>query len=459
MTLFAVLGNCQALYVAQCLRFLAPGCQADAHIIYGDPTSASELKDIAKKLASYDYVLTQPQFASNLSALGASGDKQPQVMYYPSIEFAAYHPDLVYISHTPSGAVLESPIGHYHSALAFFCYGIGLTAEQTITKFNESIFARLGYFANSLWASSERNLLASGQATGLPVERYFRSWLRRGCFMYSVNHPKLFVLADLAAGALASCGLKTDPRLCDDYVPAGINVGPVWPVYPEIAARYGLSGCYCFKGFSAGGISPYFSLAEFVEASFAIYRKRKFSDMLCHRIESWKADAALVDYVTGGMVTTPVVDLPESGNADAAATADSRNPLPATDGVSRGLPCKANPGLCFLDWVNSVSTGVQEVSISSREATVFKGWAVDAHSGTVAAGVDVVVDGGPYRAIYGIARKDVAQAINPAFKNSGFEFSLAPGVLSKGTHSFNIRIIASDGRAYYEGSSGRLVVT
>lgn len=97
---------------------------------------------------------------------------------------------------------MKTPVGDYRSALAFLCYSVGLNAAQTVARFNERVFARLGYFANSLWTISERNLLDSGRNTGLPVERYFRSWVRRGCFMYSVNHPKLFVLADLAAGSV-----------------------------------------------------------------------------------------------------------------------------------------------------------------------------------------------------------------------------------------------------------------
>ena len=134
--------------------------------------------------------------------------------------------------------------------------------------------------------------------------------------------------------------------------------------------------------------------------------------------------------------------------------------MPPADGTSRGLPRESNIHSCFVDWINSVPAGTaREVSVSFGDSTIFDGWAAEAQSGTLAGGVDVVVDGIPYRATYGSARDDVAEAQrNPALRNSGFRFTLAPVYLSRGFHSFTIRVIALDGRAYYEGPSGRLVV-
>ncbi len=176
MIRFAVVGNCQATYIAQCVRFLVPGCEANAHVILETPSSSAEFNKIAKRLGSYDYIFAQPQLCRNISSSAALAGKGTRIAYYPSIEFTAFHPDLVYIVHPASHAVVNSLVGHYHSALAFLCYGIGLSAEQAIARFNERVFARLGYFAGSLWISSERNLLNSGRAAGLPIERFFRSW-------------------------------------------------------------------------------------------------------------------------------------------------------------------------------------------------------------------------------------------------------------------------------------------
>ena len=448
---FAVLGNCQAEYVAQCIRFLAPGCEADPYVILATGASTSEFDKIAERLAAYDYLLAQPQFRENISARSVSARNLNRIIYYPDICFTAYHPDLVYIPRNtpPFDSMVNSPVGHYHSALAFLCYSLGLDVEQTVARFNEKIFARLGYLANAFWTASAQGLLDSGRAAQFPLEPYFRSWVRRGCFMYSVNHPKLFVLADLAAGALASCGVTSNPRLCDDYVPDHVKMGPVWPVYPEVAVRFGLDGSYRYKGVSAAGRpGPYFDLKEFIQASFAIYRNYQLTEIVSPRIETWKADSGLVDFIIGDSVLSPVV------------ASDSGFTMPTADGATQGLPCKKRGALCFLDSISFVpAASVREVSIAFGDSTVFIGWAVDARSGTLAGGVDVVVDGIPYRATYGMTRHDVAQVYgNPTFEGSGFRLSLAPGVLRRGVHSFAVRILAKDCRTCYEGPSGRLIV-
>lgn len=452
MTRFAVLGNCQAAHIGRCVRFLVPGCEVDAYVILETSEMANDVKRIADKLATYDYVLAQPQHYKDAFAEAAKAGSRRRIAFYPSVEFAAYHPDLVYIFDraSASDSPLKSPAGEYHSALAFLCYSIGLNTEQTISRFNKGVFDRLGYFAQSLWTASERSLLSSGRATGLPMEHNFRSWVRRGCFMYSANHPKLFVLADLAAGALSTCGLITDSRLCEEYVPDDSNRGSVWPVYPEIATRFGLDGSYIFKDACIDdSCNPYFSLRDFVEASFACYRSRTLGEMFCSRVEVWKADSALVDFVVGELIPVPVDDTPPSIDV-----------MPPANGASRGLPCAPRGGMCIVDRINSVpATAVREISISCKGKTVFEGWAVDEQAGTVAVGVDIVIDGIPYRAAYGTSRIDVAQTRrNPAFECSGFQFSLAPSILGKGIHSFSVRILVQGGQAYSEGPSGRLIV-
>ena len=125
MTRFAVLGNCQAASVAKCVRFLVPGSEVDAYILLDDISRAAELQKVAKRLSSYDYILAQPRAAKTISASGASAKR---IVHYPSIEFTAFHPDMVYILRTASGTdlILRSPVGDYHSALAFFCYSVGL---------------------------------------------------------------------------------------------------------------------------------------------------------------------------------------------------------------------------------------------------------------------------------------------------------------------------------------------
>src|SRR5664279_1815845 len=183
MIRFAVLGNCQAEYIAHCVRFLVHRCEADAYFLSQADSTAPEFEKFAERLQSYDYVLVQPQYASLLSSSPLVTESRIPIVYYPTLYFAAYHPDTTYIYHRDS-SFLRSPIGDYHSALAFFCYTLGLKVDQTLFKFNDRIFDRLGYYASIFWTSAEQRLLESGRDARMPLEHHLRSWMRRGCFMY-----------------------------------------------------------------------------------------------------------------------------------------------------------------------------------------------------------------------------------------------------------------------------------
>src|SRR6185312_8433721 len=72
-------------------------------------------------------------------------------------------------------------------------------------------------------------------------------WSARGCFMHSINHPKLFVLGSIARVALNQCGLRIAFSQPEDYLHDPLTVWGMWPVYPEIATRFGIAGNYQFK--------------------------------------------------------------------------------------------------------------------------------------------------------------------------------------------------------------------
>lgn len=77
------------------------------------------------------------------------------------------------------------------------------------------------------------------------------------------------------------------------------------------------------------------------------------------------------------------------------------------------------------------------------------GWAVDTPNQTSAAAIEVVIDGKPYQAQYGIDRPDVASALNnSAYRKSGFELTLPR--IEKGDHTISLRVIAKTGDVYYE---------
>lgn len=83
--------------------------------------------------------------------------------------------------------------------------------------------------------------------------------------------------------------------------------------------------------------------------------------------------------------------------------------------------------------------------------TVFDGFGFDGAAMAPAKGVDVVIDAKAYGASYGANRKDVADHFKtPALAAVGFTVTLPAGALTRGPHTALVRVIAADGKAYFE---------
>jgi hypothetical protein len=121
--------------------------------------------------------------------------------------------------------------------------------------------------------------------------------------------------------------------------------------------------------------------------------------------------------------------------------------------MSQGLAHSDLVPLCFLDNIGAVPNPAADKSIHvpGEKAIAFTGWAVDEPNKGAAAGVDVVIDQVPYSARYGTERADVSQHYKiPAYRNSGFQMTMAPGQLPKGPHTVSLRVISRDKQTYYQ---------
>ncbi len=205
----------------------------------------------------------------------------------PSIVFPAFHPDIVYIDH--KGRNFGSPMGDYHSALIVYGFAQGYSADEILSLFRAEVFSKIGYLDD--WFGARDSLLRLSRAHGFDLDRLFAGWMRRGCFMHTVNHPKLFVLEDLARTALARAGISARTARCEDVLPDPLS-GSVWPVYPEIAARYGVPGSTTFKPPLAGSdflhdAARCLDLRAMVEGSLAHYAHTPKIATYCGRVQGW----------------------------------------------------------------------------------------------------------------------------------------------------------------------------
>ena len=288
----AVVGNCQSFGIAYGMKLLNPNAHVDRFTIVRK--GFTTLKMLAKTLASYDHVFSlefQPGFVRGGGWEELRG-LLPQVSSIPSIVFSGFHPDTIYIlDPTRGGLPIEGPTGPYHSAIALYAYLRGMSVDQTEALYSEALFEALGYF--DVWEDSSREFLHFASAAGLDLSADLVRWSRAGVFMYSMNHPKAFVLFDVAKALLKKAGVPFTPVEFDDFAVDDIVRGAVFPVYPEIAERYGHRGSYLFKRSNyrlAREVGQFDDLHSYVEGSFAVYARHQRAQLMAPRMTQWEAD-------------------------------------------------------------------------------------------------------------------------------------------------------------------------
>jgi hypothetical protein len=180
-------------------------------------------------------------------------------IWYPRVALSAFHPDILPAAENDQ---TMSPLRGYASSIVAKSWCESLNVDATVALFNGGTFERLRFFEH--FEESKAQLLAEGQAADFPLDDLFECWLRSGCFMHTVNHPKIGVMMDIARVLMARAGLASQ----DISVPDKFADGCGWPVYPEVAERLGLDGNYAFRMHANDG-GRVLDLKEFVELSFA----------------------------------------------------------------------------------------------------------------------------------------------------------------------------------------------
>jgi len=270
----AILGCCQVIGISQCLRAMAPKCEILA-TNFGVQPNIGDSIEIVK---SCDVIIYQTHFRDLLNKDGVLDSlKDKYILSCPTWYFPAFHPDLVYIG--TSKGVAKSPMSDYQSSIIFYAWTKGLSVDHTEALFCEPVFEHLGFF--NFWETSKQALLSEMNKSSLDLEGAFDRWAARGCFAYSVNHPKLFVLSSIAEAILGKLGIspKPLPNRPEECLPDELS-SLVWPVYPAIAGRLGLKGDYVFKVSNKLCLT----LREYIEGSFKCYNTYSDEELHCSRI-------------------------------------------------------------------------------------------------------------------------------------------------------------------------------
>jgi hypothetical protein len=291
----AVVGNCQAFGLAYAMKVMDPSATVDHFSAIGRSRFA-DMDLFAKTLDTYDHVFTHDFLSGHLRGAGDSEElrrRLPQVASAPAITFAAFHPDLIYIqdkSEALHGFVF-GPLGPYHSAIGLFCYRAGLDVEEARAAFNENVFSALGYF--DLWNEACAQLVGEGKRHGVDLSTDLMNWARRGVFMYSIVHPKSFVLFDLARRLWEKVGLKPPATDYGYYEIHDLARAEIFPVYPGVARTFGAQGGYLFKlqnHHLANSVGDFLTLPQYLGASYKTFEKTGADRLSNPRVDAWLAD-------------------------------------------------------------------------------------------------------------------------------------------------------------------------
>ena len=282
-----VFGNCQAAGIARLAQAMTGDIVAQS--FETTPSFLRRLKDgefdLKSAIKDADLIWVQTVAEVTQAIIKLAPRMQARIRQLPPLNYAGFHPDCVYVARE-GGGHLQGPMGEYQSSLAFWAWRNGVEQTAALDLFRSDVFEHLSF--DRYHQAAQRNLLASSRHAGFAIVHLLDRWLESGCFMHTVNHPKLYAQADVVREALRLEGI--DPiEDAAQWVDDGLARWPVWPVYPEIAVRSGLSGSYVFKldrGFCPDN-KPVLTmdLPQFIEASYEAF-ERAGGELRCERVES-----------------------------------------------------------------------------------------------------------------------------------------------------------------------------
>jgi Polysaccharide biosynthesis enzyme WcbI len=302
MASFLIVGNCQIEGICKCLRALHPGGCVEVCYFVNMLRDFENEDRLLVHMRGFDFVIFQNFDHDFVGMLDTDMVRAaiPNAMILPSFLFSAFHPDIVFATRIEAdggtnGDCLQSPLGDYQSALTIYGYLRGLTVGKTVALFNQDIYDALGY--TNMWAEAESFLISEWQRHGWRIEDFYMRWVRRGVFMHSSNHPKLYVLADIARMILVRAQVAFEDYAVEECLADALLTSAIWPVYPPIADAYGVQGSMIFRRRIQCEFDNLFqTLPQFVSFSHDLLKTVPRSELDCPRVRDWIANDTLVEF-------------------------------------------------------------------------------------------------------------------------------------------------------------------
>ena len=268
----ALIGNCQSSALASVL-YRVKGIKIE--LVVDINAQGSEAYKHAHHAAAHgdvvDFCFSQPlsETFGDIRSERLRRKYGSRFRQFTNLYFSGYHPDLTYYG--DRSVRLQSAMGDYNSRITLICYLRGLKIDETVERFNDEIYRKLGYYTQ--FEVSRDELLQRDEENDVRFAAEFFSVAQRVLPLYTVNHPPAAALAPLATMIVESTG-QARPAVDVDLVRNPLTEGSVWPVYPEVASALGLDyhgDTTFYPGFSEQ--RPPMTLRDFVALSFERYNE------------------------------------------------------------------------------------------------------------------------------------------------------------------------------------------
>lgn len=219
--------------------------------------------------SEFDIIIGPSSIVNNLEFIKLLDGTITETLIMEPFLFDSYHPDICYVKDT-GGNLVRTKMHDYNSIIILCGFLLGLSTEEVSELFSEKFFHCFGYY--NLWNQDIKRLQAKNTLK-LNWAYLLRDESRRGCFMFTFNHPNSSILFEISKQILKELNIKYH-ELQSNIIPSYLANGPVWPVYPEVAERFTIKGSYFFKPAESWYL---FNLKTFIETSFEIYRQAGIS--------------------------------------------------------------------------------------------------------------------------------------------------------------------------------------
>jgi len=126
-----------------------------------------------------------------------------------------------------------------------------------------------------------------------------------------------------------------------------------------------------------------------------------------------------------------------------------RTPIAKVDGLEKRPEM---PGFS-LDAINAAPDPINKPATIQADASLtVSGFGFDPVAKTPGKALHIVIDGAGYATDYGAPRGDVATYFKAeALTPTGFRAVLPPGTVRPGAHTALVRVVAADGKSYFDG--------